>query len=171
MLVLDEPTNDLDVETLELLESLLVEYSGTVLLVSHDRAFLDNVVTSTLVIETGGRVKEYDGGYSDYVRQRPVQVPAEPKSAPPSAVARSAGPPAGAPRKLSYREQKELETLPGRIEQLEARRETLHQVMADPAFYRKEGSEIAGTRAELETLEQELAAAYARWETLEAISG
>ena len=173
VLVLDEPTNDLDVETLELLESLLVEYQRTVLLVSHDRAFLNDVATSTLVIEGDGRVKEYDGGYDDYVRQRQAEATAEPKpvSALVSAPAKGASPQAGRPRKLSYKEKQELEALPGRIEELEAARQALHEAMADPAFYRKEGAEIAATKANLEALERELATAYTRWEALEEMAG
>jgi ATP-binding cassette subfamily F protein uup len=171
VLVLDEPTNDLDVETLELLESLLVEYQRTVLLVSHDRAFLNDVATSTLVIDGDGRVKEYDGGYDDYVRQRRAEAPAEPKqvATPVPAPAKGASPQAGRPRKLSYKEKQELEALPGLIEELEAARQALHQAMADPMFYRKEGAEIAETKAKLEALESELATAYARWEALETI--
>ena len=173
VLVLDEPTNDLDVETLELLESLLVEYQRTVLLVSHDRAFLNDVATSTLVIEDDGRVKEYDGGYDDYVRQRQAEAPTEPKqvSAPVSAPAKGASARAERPRKLSYKEKQELEALPGQIEELEAARQALHQAMADPAFYRKDGAEIAETKAELEALERELATAYTRWEALEEMAG
>ncbi len=173
VLVLDEPTNDLDVETLELLESLLVEYQRTVLLVSHDRAFLNDVATSTLVIEPDGRVKEYDGGYDDYLRQRQAEAPADPKPvfAPVPAPAKGASPQAARPRKLSYKEKQELEALPSRIEELEAARQTLHQAMADSAFYRKDGAEIAETKATLESLEQELAIAYTRWETLEELAG
>jgi ATP-binding cassette subfamily F protein uup len=168
VLVLDEPTNDLDVETLELLEGLLVEYQGTVLLVSHDRAFLNDVVTSTLAIEDDGRVKEYDGGYDDYLRQRQAESPPDPKPAP--ATAKAAGPPPDRPRKLSYKEQRELEALPGRIDVLEAALQELHEAMADPAFYRKEGAEIAEVRARLEALERELSLAYERWEALEALA-
>jgi ATP-binding cassette subfamily F protein uup len=168
VLVLDEPTNDLDIETLELLEGLLVEYSGTVLLVSHDRAFLDDVVTSTLAIEPDGRVHEYDGGYTDYQRQRPVPAPDEPKAAAPAKPAR---PQDDRPRKLTNKERRELEALPARIEQLEDARRTLHDAMADPSFYRKDGAEIAEAKAKLETLEHELAASYARWEALEAFGG
>jgi ATP-binding cassette subfamily F protein uup len=170
VLVLDEPTNDLDVETLELLESLLVDYSGTVLLVSHDRAFLNDVVTSILAIEADGRVREYDGGYDDYLRQRPAEATPEPKpnAAPTPA---TASPQLEPSRKRSNKERQELEALPGRIEVLESELEALHQAMADPAFYRKAGDEIAEARARLEAVEQELAAAYQRWETLEKIGG
>ena len=111
LLVLDEPTNDLDVETLELLESLLVEYQGTVLLVSHDRAFLNDVVTSTLAIEADGRVREYDGGYDDYLRQRATEQPPDPKS-PASAANPQASTATQQRKKLSFKERHELESLP-----------------------------------------------------------
>jgi ATP-binding cassette subfamily F protein uup len=169
VLVLDEPTNDLDAETLELLEELLAEYSGTVFLVSHDRSFLNRVVTSTLAFEGDGRVKEYAGGYDDYVRQRPAAVRA-------AAPRLAAGPPAAAPpppppaglRKLSWKESRELEGLPARIEGLEARQRELHAKMADPAWYRQEAAVLGAEKAELDRLERELAEAYARWEALES---
>ncbi|MDR3639153.1 MAG: ATP-binding cassette domain-containing protein, partial [Isosphaeraceae bacterium] len=170
VLVLDEPTNDLDLETLELLESLLVEYQGTVLLVSHDRAFLNDVATSTLVIEEGGRVREYDGGYDDYLRQRPPSTPDETRPAQTSA-ASPPQVPADRPRKLSYKEKRELETLPGRIEELDLALRALHESMADPAYYRRDGDAIANDKARLETLERDLAEAYERWETLETQAG
>ncbi len=163
MLVLDEPTNDLDSETLELLEQLLLDYQGTLLLVSHDRSFLDNVVTSTLAFEGEGRFNDYVGGYADWLRQR------RPSATGPAAPARETpgkAPPARA-RKLGYREQRELAQLPARIEALEQEREALHGRLADPDFYQAEGEAIAATRARLDTLEQELAQAYTRWETLE----
>jgi ATP-binding cassette subfamily F protein uup len=168
VLVLDEPTNDLDVETLELLEGLLVDYGGTVLLVSHDRAFLNDVVTSTLAIEPDGSVKEYDGGYDDYLRQRQPEPASEPKeaSAPTKPALAS-----DRPRRLGFKEKRELEFLPSRIEGLESDREDLHREMADPAFYRKDGAAIAEARAKLEALEADLAAAYSRWEELEGLEG
>jgi len=168
VLVLDEPTNDLDVETLELLEGLLVEYQGTVLLVSHDRAFLNNVATSTLAIEPDGRVGEYDGGYDDYLRQRPADAPPPSKAgevapkAPAQARERA--------RKLNHKERRELDELPGRIDGLESAIRGLHDAMADPAFYRQEGGAIAETKGRLEALEQELASALQRWEILEALA-
>ncbi len=165
VLVLDEPTNDLDVETLELLEGLLVAYQGTVLLVSHDRAFLNDVVTSTLVIEPDGRVKEYDGGYDDYLRQRQAETPVESSPTP----SRATATPAERTRRLGFKEKRELEALPGRIEALEAAREELHGEMADPAFYRNEAGAIVEANARLASLEAELAAAYARWEQLEGL--
>lgn len=174
VLVLDEPTNDLDIETLELLESLLVDYQGTVLLVSHDRAFLNDVVTSTLAIEPDGRVKEYDGGYDDYLRQRRDEESSAPKAAATPAASSSSGsarPQASRPRKISLKERKELEALPARIETLEAARTELHDAMADPSFYRQDGAAIAESRDRLEAIESELAAAYARWEELESLAG
>jgi ATP-binding cassette subfamily F protein uup len=169
VLVLDEPTNDLDVETLELLEGLLVDYQGTVLLVSHDRTFLNDVATSILAIEDEGRVTEYDGGYDDYLSQRPTEVAPEWKpTAAPTIAARA---PSQRPRKLSFKEQRELEALPGRIEVLEAARQELHAAMADPAFYKKGGGEIVDARERLEALERELSLTYERWEALETLAG
>jgi ABC transport system ATP-binding/permease protein len=146
-------------------------------LVSHDRAFLNAVVTNTLVIEPDGRVKEYDGGYDDYLRQRPElatvgkaaasKVAASKTAAPKTTVAgsSSAGS-AGAARKLSFKERQELASLPERIEALESQRLEFHKSMADPSFYRRAGDEIAAAKARLAALEQELAAAYGRWEDL-----
>ena len=171
VLVLDEPTNDLDIETLELLESLIVEYQGTVLLVSHDRAFLNNVVASTLVIDSEGNVREFEGGHDDAVRQMAAAaVAAGPKStaiaAPPRAESAAAAD--DRPRKLSFKERRELETLPATIETLEAAVRELHASMADPAFFRQEKGVIAEANARLATLENQLAEAYDRWESLEA---
>ncbi len=171
VLVLDEPTNDLDIETLDLLEELLMEYQGTVLLVSHDRAFINNVVTSTLVLEGEGRVSEYVGGYDDWLRQskrkrdeQPAAVKAEEKKEPPrSSTAKQ--------RKLSFKEQKELDELPKRIGALEEEQRKLHATMADPTFYRESGNKVASTTTRLENVEKELAEAYKRWEELEAVKG
>ena len=171
LLVLDEPTNDLDAETLELLEEMLVDYPGTVLLVSHDRAFLNNVVTSTLVFEGDGRVKEFAGGYDDWVRQRSVS----PAKEEPSQSRRAAPEPPRAkaekPRRLSYKEQRELEMLPQKIESLEAEQAELQQRLADPAFYQQPGPEIAKVTGRSTAIAEELQASYARWEELEAIPG
>jgi len=164
VLVLDEPTNDLDMETLELLEELVIGYQGTLLLVSHDRAFLDNVVTSTLVFEGDGVVNEYVGGYEDWLRQRKPPGKAETKPAAKTEKGKAAAP---RKRKLGYKEQRELEQLPGRIEALEEEQERLHGQMADPGFYRQDGGTIAATRTRLEEVERELAQAYERWEQLE----
>jgi len=169
LLVMDEPTNDLDVETLELLEELLVEYSGTLLLVSHDRAFLDNVVTSTLVFEGDGRIGEHVGGYSDWQAWAARQKPAAPTALGATAVTKPAPKAervAGA-RKLRYKEQRELEALPAQIETLETRQGELQQQVADPAFYKQDGAAIATTLAELEQINRDLEAAYERWAELE----
>jgi ABC transport system ATP-binding/permease protein len=167
VLVLDEPTNDLDGETLELLEELLLDYPGTVLLVSHDRAFLNNVVTSTLVFEGGGKVAEYVGGYDDWLRQRPRENGETPKKKTLLSDKQAAQPKRAA--KLSYKEQKELETLPGKIEKLEAEQGELFKSMSDASFYQKSKDEIARTQERLKSIEDELAVAYERWEMLEAI--
>jgi len=168
LLVMDEPTNDLDVETLELLEDLLSDYQGTLLLVSHDRDFLDNVVTSTLVMEGKGRVGEYVGGYTDWLRQRPeVSVPTQvaAKSAPPVAAPASANAPAK--RKLSYKDARELEQLPARIEALEAKLAELTEAMNDPGFYQRGSDGITVHNAALATTQGELDAAYSRWAELD----
>jgi ATP-binding cassette subfamily F protein uup len=174
LIVLDEPTNDLDAETLEMLEERLVEFAGTVLVVSHDRAFLDNVVTSTLVFEpepAGGpcRVGEYVGGYSDWQRLRqrsetPVPKPAAARPAPSPPVAEP-----GAPRrKRSFKEQRELESLPAQIETLETELAALHAAMAEPGYFRQPGDLLARDQGRLRDLESRLATAFARWEALEA---
>ena len=168
VLVLDEPTNNLDLETLELLETLLAEFQGTVLLVSHDREFLNNVVTSTLVLEGGGVVKEYAGGYDDWLRQRAQAVEPEAASSNMAAKPTPVRDPAGKPRKLNYKEQRELESLPHKIAELEAEQQQLHETLADPAFYRREGSQIAQTKARLAAVEAETAQTYQRWEALES---
>jgi ATP-binding cassette subfamily F protein uup len=170
LLILDEPTNDLDTETLELLEALLVDFAGTLLVVSHDRAFLNEVVTSTLVFEGEGRVKEYAGGYDDWLLQKSngpnSNVPAGTTKSEPAAREST---PREKPRKLSYKDQRELESLPALIEKLEAEQTQLHQKMADPAFYRQPGAEITTATGRLESLQQQLQAAYSRWEALEAL--
>ena len=144
LLILDEPTNDLDIETLELLESLLVAYQGTVLLVSHDRAFLNDVVTSTLAIEPDGQIGEYDGGYDDYMRQRPDPVTRETKAVLTSDKAQIA-PAVEKRRKLSFKEKREMDALPGRIENLESEIRELHLSAADPSFYKRDRTAIAQT--------------------------
>ena len=167
VLVLDEPTNDLDAETLELLEDLLIEYPGTVLLVSHDREFLNNVVSSTLVFEGDGVVQDFDGGYDDWLRQR--TVPQTPAAFPESVLSAKRGSgQTNAGRKLTFKEQRELESLPARIEQLEIEQATLHAVMVAPAFYQQPKSDIAAASAKLEAIERDLATVFTRWETLEA---
>jgi ATP-binding cassette subfamily F protein uup len=167
LLVLDEPTNDLDVETLELLEERLLDYPGTLLLVSHDRAFLDNVATSTLVFEGEGRVREYVGGYTDWLRQRPPPAAAGPARAAGEAPRRQ-GARSERPARLGYKEQRELEALPGRIEDLEAEQAELHARSSDPALYQGDPQAVKAVVARLAELEAELSAAYARWEELDA---
>ena len=168
LLVLDEPTNDLDIETLDLLEELLLDFSGTLLVVSHDRAFLDNVVTSTLVFEGGGRVAEYAGGYADWVRQR---TPAA--GAPPPAIARAPAAPAptraAKPKKLNFKETAELAELPDRIDALERERERLYSSLSDSALLRDVGA-IAAVRSTLVALEGDIVELTARWEALETIA-
>jgi len=164
-LVLDEPTNDLDAETLELLEDLLVEYTGTVLLVSHDRAFLNNVVTSTFAFEGDGRIGEYVGGYDEWLAQRPkpVEEPQKPVKE------RQEREKPAKQRALTFKEKFELEALPAKIEALEAEVEAFRGKLADPEFYKTAGAETARVTAALETAETALAHAYDRWAELEAI--
>jgi len=177
VLVLDEPTNDLDLETLELLEEQLVEWPGTLLLVSHDRAFLDNVVTSTFAFEGEGRVAEYVGGFADWVRQTASKTEKRAAQTVSSAVAASApaaaAPPATAtqPRRLSYKEQRELDSLPARIEALEEEQRMLETTIAGPQFYREPADAINASLARLDTLQHELIDAYARWEELDSRRG
>lgn len=167
VLVMDEPTNDLDIETLEILEELLVDYNGTLLLVSHDRAFLNNVVTSTIVFEGEGEVNEYVGGYDDWLRRR--------KQVEKVSSGRTDGErelpekECERPRKLSYKEKLELKALPGRIEALEAEQDQLHQTISDPLFYQIHKDEIMSIKARLSTVDTELVATYQLWETLEKL--
>lgn len=165
LLVMDEPTNDLDIETLELLEELLSNYQGTLLIVSHDRTFLDNVVTSTLVFEGNGKIEEYIGGYQDWLHRRkvaekpivkPVVATQKPIEQQPSKI-----------KKLSYKDQRELEELPRKIEKLEAEQSELQQIMAHADFYKKSQEDIADAMKKLQTLESNLQQAYQRWEELE----
>jgi len=176
VIVLDEPTNDLDAETLEMLESRLVEFDGTVFLVSHDREFLNNVVTSTIVFEPTG-VKEYEGGFDDWLRQRPDPTDMTKQLGSPKTDRKRNGTQASAAltksavtqstRRLSYREQRELESLPIKIEGWEADLETLHEQMAQPDFYRQSGEQIAAAQTRRTTLDEKLTTAYARWEDLD----
>jgi ATP-binding cassette subfamily F protein uup len=191
LLIMDEPTNDLDAETLELLEEMVANYAGTLLLVSHDRAFLDNVVTSTLVFEGGGQVNEYVGGYSDWVRQRKTraskaQVPAAAAARPAAldaAPAELASPPRAAPqpavlaasaaaapaqvRRLSYKEQRELAAMPEKIQRLELEQAELQAAIADPTLFQGNDPRGAAALQKLQSLAAELESAYARWDALE----
>ena len=163
VLVLDEPTNDLDVETLDLLEELLLDYSGTVLLVSHDREFLNNVVTRSLVFEGAGRVGDYVGGYDDWLRQRPEPEPRRPVQ-----------PKVGAPRKpvakpsrLSFKEKRELESLPARIHDLETEQSRLAAMLSDGTIYQRDRNAALNAQQRLAEIEQEITSSYSRWEQLE----
>ena len=172
LLVMDEPTNDLDVETLELLEELLMDYHGTLLLVSHDRAFLDNVITSSLVFEGNGAIGEYVGGYSDWQRQKQAadKSAVTPKQRQPGtqvAAGAAAARPSRKVRKLSYKDQRELDGLPARIESLDAEQAQLEQAIGEPGFYQQPGDVVAATLQRLEQLGAELEACYSRWEELE----
>jgi len=171
LLVLDEPTNDLDIETLDLLEELLLAFEGTLLVVSHDRAFLDNVVTSTLVLEGGGRIGEYVGGYTDWVRQRP---PPPNPAREPSTAKHVAQPVAPAPRPqkrrgLGFKEKQELAELPGRIDATEQERERLYASLSDPVLLR-DGAAVARARARLAAIDTELSELTSRWEALETMA-
>jgi ATP-binding cassette subfamily F protein uup len=214
LLVMDEPTNDLDAETLELLEEMVANYSGTLLLVSHDRAFIDNVVTSTLVFEGEGRLNEYVGGYTDWLRQRRAGAASAKSGAKPSdkragsrtaaalapAPARAAAPVPGAPRpgapkpgapkpgapkpgapvagsptpgaakprKLSYKDQRELDGMPELIQRLEGEQGELIAKIADPALFRRSPADATAAAQRLQAVEKELEVAFARWEALEA---
>ena len=167
VLVMDEPTNDLDIETLELLEERLAAWPGTLLLVSHDRAFIDHVVTSTLVFEGEGRVQEYVGGYEDWLRQRRQAEPSPARKAVASAGAIDAGP-SPTPRKPSYKEQLELEQLPARIEAFEQEQQQLQAAVASADFYKRPAADIHETLARLEELETLLLAVYTRWDALDS---
>ena len=160
VLVMDEPTNDLDIETLELLENLLVEYPGTLLLVSHDREFLNNVVTSTLVLEGEGRVKEYAGAYDDWLRQRQVELL---QKGPSPAKSEPAGHAKGASAAADVRGAARTGRLARTDRRLEAQLGEVHRAMADPAFYRQDPAAIIGANTRLQSLEKDLAEAYQRW--------
>jgi len=166
VLVMDEPTNDLDTDTLELLEEMLMDYEGTVLLVSHDRAFLNNIVTSTIVFEGDGRLEEYVGGYDDWLRLRRPAAPVRTEKA---AKPERPCPRQERPRNLTFKEKKELEVLPALIESLEAERDRLYEMLADPEFYKREGSGIPEAKGRIGELEKQIAGAYDRWELLESI--
>ena len=172
VLVLDEPTNDLDLETLELLEQQLVRWPGTLLLVSHDRAFLDNVVTSTLVFEGDGCVKEYVGGYGDWVRQRDadkvISKSDTPEKRGSGARKRPKETGEGRPKKLSFNEQRELDQLPAAIEALEFEQRELGERISRPDFYKESADEIRAALARSDELENELAGSYARWDELDS---
>jgi len=167
LLILDEPTNDLDIDTLEVLEDLLLDYDGTLLLVSHDRAFLNNIVTSTLIMDGGGDVAEYVGGYDDWHKR--IEPSADPPKAKAASGARaeSKADQKTVTRKLSYKEKRELEELPSRIELLESEQHALTRKMEDPAFYQKQGEVITNAVNRLQEIHDELSRLYHRWGELE----
>lgn len=168
LLILDEPTNDLDIETFEILEDLLLDYEGTLLLVSHDRAFLNNIVTSTLILDGSGDVKEFIGGYEDWKKQLDEVPTSKPNTKPvstPQTESKSDSKPAA--RKLSYNEKRELEELPKQIEKLEEEQKQLTLKMEAPSFYQQEGAVITQAVERLEQIHKELAQAYERWGELD----
>lgn len=174
VLVLDEPTNDLDAETLDLLEDLLVDYQGTLLVVSHDRDFLDNVVTSTLVFEGDGRIAEYVGGYSDWMSERARRTASEARTETLAKAGAAAGPETGASaklRKLTNKERAELAGLPARIESLEQEQAELIGKLGDPGFYKSDAGSVADVKARLEAIEAEHLEAFSRWADLESRQG
>ena len=167
LLVLDEPTNDLDIETLDILEDLLINYTGTILIVSHDRTFINNIVTSTMVFEGGSVVKEYVGGYDDWLDQRPDETKPGMTSSTKRIIPSIRAPKARI--KLGFSEQRELDTLPFTIECLERDQQELFGTMADPELYKKDRADLAAANDRLEELKRLLAEAYARWEELEQL--
>ena len=171
VLVLDEPTNDLDADTLELLEEMLMEYKGTVLLVSHDREFLNNIVTSTIVFEGDGRLAEYVGGYDDWLRQRNLSSPGGTEKAKNKEKPGKSRPRRERPRTLTFNEKNEIAALPELIESMEAERAGLYETLSDPDFYRQDGNSIPAVKARIAELDKEIPAAYERWELLESIPG
>jgi ATP-binding cassette subfamily F protein uup len=173
VLVLDEPTNDLDIETLELVEAMLADFPGTILVVSHDRTFLNHVVTSTMVLQPDSRVTEHVGDYDDWLRYRALAAaPAPTKPAiTPKPAARTAGGENAPQKKLSFKERREFDELPSRIAALEAEDARLQAALAQPDFYKEGRTAIADTLARVDALKDELAAAYARWDELDSRSG
>ncbi len=169
VLVMDEPTNDLDTDTLELLEEMLIAYKGTVFLVSHDREFLNNVATSTIVFEGDGRLAEYVGGYDDWLWQRGPAIPKAGKTKKAAKPERIRQKQVVRPRILTFREKKELDALPALIESLESERTRLYEVLSDPDFYRQDRSRIPAAKTRIQELENEITTGYQRWELLESL--
>ena len=169
ILVMDEPTNDLDAETLDLLEDLLADYSGTLFLVSHDREFLNNVVTGTVVLAGNGEVREYVGGYDDWLSQSAAETPVQNSQA--KTAPSKPRPPAERPRRLSFKEERELEALPEMIALLEKEQASLHRQLSDPEFYKSAGAGVSALNARLEEIELELEKLLTRWEELESVKG
>jgi ATP-binding cassette subfamily F protein uup len=171
---MDEPTNDLDLETLELLEAKLLEFDGTLLLVSHDRAFLDNVVTNIFVLDGAGNVQEFFGGYTDWLEyNKGLQATAALTAKKPVPKVEKSAPVSTAPqkKKLSFKEQQELEKLPALISKLEAEQVELTVKINEPNFYKQEQSVVNEALDELKNIENELVGCYARWDELEENAG
>ena len=170
MLVLDEPTNDLDVETLELFEELLADFSGTILLVSHDRAFIDSFATSTIVFEADGSLAEYVGGYTDW--QRHLQQVSDSGALDKGAQTDDLNPPTKSKReqRLGYKAQRELDALPEKIERLELERDNIQALVVEPDFYKQTEAQVKTVLAKLQTLNDDVDTAYARWEELSETS-
>jgi ATP-binding cassette subfamily F protein uup len=175
VLVMDEPTNDLDMDTLELLEEFVSDFPGTLLLVSHDRAFLDNVVTDLIVLDGSGAIQEFVGGYSDYARYRDALLAAKQQQDRNDAKAASASLNPGnaatpkKPRKLSYKDQRDLDLLPAKLEALENEKSAVEAVMADPQFYSQPQTEVQAKLARIAELATEIETTYARWSQLDAM--
>jgi ATP-binding cassette subfamily F protein uup len=170
LLVMDEPTNDLDAETLDLLEDIVADYAGTLLLVSHDREFLDKVVTSTLVFEGQGKIGEFVGGYSDWLQQRKAPAGALRASPPPRAAGNSPAPASPKPRKMSYQDRRELQAMPEKIQQLEAEQARLQTAVNDPELFRRDPAQAAAALERLTVLAELLETAYSRWDALESLA-
>ena len=172
VLVLDEPTNDLDVETLELLEYTILEFPGTVLMVSHDREFIDNIATSTIALDGNGSLAEYVGGYTDYLKQtadKPQATGKKSKAAQPTGKNRNSQTDKSQ-TKLSYKFKRELDLLPVQIEKMESKKEKLEQQLADPTTYQDGQTNLTKLQEEYAALEKEITTAYERWDELENMS-
>ncbi|MBT3313759.1 MAG: ATP-binding cassette domain-containing protein [Anaerolineae bacterium] len=167
LLVLDEPTNDLDIETLEILENMLLEYPGTLILVSHDRSFLNNLVTSTLVLIKDGQGREFVGGYDDWQNQKDANKSIQKSEKKAQKASSSAPEKKRKPKRLTYKEERELETLPAKIEMFETEQAQLNDSLANPAFYRENNVEVSQAVKRLREIEEELQQAYLRWEELD----
>jgi ATP-binding cassette subfamily F protein uup len=170
LLVMDEPTNDLDAETLDLLEDIVADYAGTLLLVSHDREFLDKVVTSTLVFEGQGKIGEFVGGYSDWLQQRKAPAGASRASPPPRAADKSPASASPKPRKMSYQDRRELQDMPEKIQLLEAEQARLQRAVNDPGLFRRDPAQAAAALERLTVLAELLETAYSRWDALESLA-
>ena len=167
LLVLDEPTNDLDIETLEILENMLLEFSGTLILVTHDRTFLDNLVTETLILSGDGQVHPFIGGYEDWKKEKETAIKKQAEREEGKKAAPTLRGTKKAPKKLTYKEEQELAAIPAKIEALETEQAALNASLSDSAFYQAKNDEVAQAVARLKVIENELLTLYARWEALD----